>query len=98
MTKKKRILAIVFAFAFIFVMLFSTAFIIAESGHNCVGESCRICYQISVCENTLKQLSFGAITLAVFASAAYIAVLAVRSFVLCYAPATLITLKIKLSN
>lgn len=57
MTKKKRIISVVVAVAVFFVMLYSALYIAAEANHDCVGENCPICYQISVCENTLKNLS-----------------------------------------
>ena len=98
MTKKKRIISVVVAVAVFFVMLYSALYIAAEANHDCVGENCPICYQISVCENTLKNLSLAvcAVTFAV----AFTYTLC-RSISVCtdYAQSyTLISLKVKLSD
>lgn len=57
MTKKKRCLALITAIALLFVMLFSAAYIVKNSNHDCCGNAhCPICYHISVCRDVLKAL------------------------------------------
>ncbi len=68
MTKQKRIFAAVMAAAVCLVMLFSAMYIIVESDHDCVGESCHICLQISFCTNALRKLSFAVAAIAVAAA------------------------------
>lgn len=98
MAKHKRIAAAFLAAALLLVMLGSALFIIEESGHDCIGEGCSVCFQLSVCRNALKNLC-----LAVFAAAVATGVL----FALAMgadAPQkpdfsyTLVTMKVKLSN
>lgn len=98
MEKKKRIAALLLAVTVLFVMLYSALFIAAETDHDCVGENCPICYQINVCQNTLKNLSL-AVCAAAFA-AAFTYTLC-RSISACtdYAQSfTLVSLKVKLSD
>ena len=98
MSGKKRALALVTAFAVLFAMLFSVCFIAAELGHDCVGECCSACRQISICENVLK-------TLGVLTAAATVCG-AVNFTALVFAPCaakalpvpTPVFLKVKLSN
>ena len=98
MTKKKRIISLVVAVAVFFVMLYSALYIAAEANHDCVGENCPICYQISVCQNALKNLSL-AVSAAAFA-AAFTYTLC-RSISACadVTPSyTLVSLKVKLTD
>ena len=98
MTKKKRIISLIVAVAVFFVMLYSALFIVSHAEHDCVGENCPICYQISVCQNALKNLSL-AVSAAAFA-AAFTYTLC-RSISACadVTPSyTLISLKVKLTD
>lgn len=97
-TKKKRIISLVVAVAVFFVMLYSALYIAAEANHNCVGENCPICYQISVCENTLKNLSLAVCAVAFAAAFTYTLC---RSIFACadVTPSyTLVSLKVKLTD
>lgn len=96
MAKKNRIVAVLLAVMFFIVVLYSAAFVAAEADHDCVGENCPICYQISVCENALKNLSL-AVCAAVFAAA--LTYTLCRSITACadvIANYTLVSLKVKL--
>ena len=98
MEKKKKIAAILLAVTVMFVMLYSALFIAAEADHDCVGENCPICYQISVCENTLKNLSFAVCAVAFAAAFTYTLC---RSISACadFTPSyTLVSLKVKLTD
>ena len=98
MEKKKRIAALFLAVTVLFVMLYSALFIAAEADHDCVGENCPICYQINVCQNTLKNLSL-AVSAAAFA-AAFTYTLC-REFLTCadcIHRNSLVALKVKLSD
>lgn len=98
MTKKRRTISLLVAAAVFFVMLCSALYIAEQAGHDCVGEKCPICYQISVCENTLKTLSVAACA-AVFAAvsvyALCIGISICEETVLSY---TLVSLKVKLTD
>ncbi len=98
MTKKNRIITIVLVIAFTLVMLYSTSFIVKEYGHECASEKCPICYQINVCENTLKLLSFVVGTASVLVALIYTIVRFTSSIEKDYIHTTLITLKVKLSD
>ena len=98
MEKKKRVLAALLAVAVLFVMLYSALFIAAHADHDCDGEDCPICYQINVCQNTLKNLSFAASAAALAAAFTYTLC---RGISVCtdYAQSyTLVSLKVKLSD
>lgn len=67
MTKFKRITALFVVFAFAFVLLASAAFIAHNADHDCVGEDCIICAQISFCNSVVRSLSL--VVVAVYISA-----------------------------
>lgn len=49
MLKKRRFLSFAFALVFLFIILFSSLFVVFESNHDCDGESCTICVFINEC-------------------------------------------------
>ena len=98
MAKNKRMLAVLLAVTLVAVMLLSTAFLVEEAHHDCVGDGCQICLQMNVCRGLLKELSL--VLLA--ALAALVALCAFRSVPRACentsTPGTLVALKVKLSN
>ena len=98
MEKARRIAAVIFAALLLLAMLCSAAFIAAEADHDCVGENCPVCYQISVCENAFKDLSL-AVCAAVFAAAfAYTLCRSISACADAAASFTLVSLKVKLTD
>ena len=98
MTKRNRLIASVLALTVVFVMLFSVCFIIAEADHDCVGEDCPICYQINICENTLRSIGFVSVVV-IFAG--FLDLFAIATPTLSKKQAyntSLVSLKVKLSN
>lgn len=98
MTKTKRFVAFTLALTFVFAVLFSVCFIIVKSEHDCSGEDCPTCCQITVCEYTLKSLCR---VVTAFMLAAFMACFAflLTVFTKNLSPNTsLIKLKVKLSN
>ena len=98
MQKRKRIIAILLAGMISVVMLCSALFITKEADHDCVGENCPICCQINICRNIMKHLSL-TVGIVVFA-ATFIytpdeCISACREVV---QSATLVSLKVKLTN
>ena len=98
MTKKKRIISLIVAVAVIFVMLYSVLYIAAEANHDCVGENCPICYQISVCENTLKNLSLAVCAVAFAAAFTYTLCRSISACADVTPSYTLVSLKVKLTD
>ena len=49
MAKNKRMLAVLLAVTLVAVMLLSTAFLVEEAHHDCVGDGCQICLQMNIC-------------------------------------------------
>ena len=98
MEKKKRVLAALLAVAVLFVMLYSALFIAVHADHDCDGEDCPICYQINVCQNTLKNLSF-AVSVAVLAAAfTYTLCRSISACADVIPSYTLVSLKVKLTE
>lgn len=98
MDKKRKILAVFFAVSFILVILYSILFISMELNHDCVGEDCQICYQISICQDTLKKLSL-TFCIAAFPTALTHTLYKNTSFLKEYSQNyTLVSLKVKLSD
>lgn len=98
MTKKKRIISLIVAVAVFFVMLYSALYIAAEANHDCVGENCPICYQISVCENTLKNLSLAVCAVAFAAAFTYTLCRSISACADVTPSYTLVSLKVKLTD
>ncbi len=98
MARKFRISALIFAVALVLSVLFSVAFISANSSHDCTHEACPICQQLEMCEALLHTV--------VAAAAVAVAVCFLASIITKVAPAicnvlstiTLVSLRVKLSN
>lgn len=58
-TKSQRLAAWIACAAFLLVTLCSLLFLVKAANHDCTGEDCPICAQISEAENTLKKLGSG---------------------------------------
>ena len=56
MTKKFRFMVRLLAVVLAVVMLSSAVYLAVEADHDCSGDDCAICRQISICENLLKSL------------------------------------------
>ena len=98
MKKKNRIIAMFLAVMVLFVMLYSALFIVAHAEHDCVGENCPICYQISVCENTLKNLSLAVCAVAFAAAFTYTLCRSISACADVTPSYTLVSLKVKLTD
>lgn len=95
---KKRVIALATAVAVLFVMLFSAVYIVKNSRHECCGENCQICYNISVCGDTMKTLSKAVCAVCVALAAIYALCRAVECSVDIIKSATLISQKVELLN
>ena len=92
---KKRFVSTALVFALFFVMLLSTIYIIAETEHDCVGDNCPVCSQISQCENAVSSAASIAAAAAAFAYILMAGTVKVTS----QKPAsTLISLKVQLTE
>jgi len=95
--KCKKRLAVFVCVCFLLASVLSFTFVNSNSGHECAGEHCEICLEISQIINMLKQLRTAVFPVVVFIAAVFFVMLAVcdnRSpdFV------TLISLKVKMNN
>ena len=63
--KNIRIIALLAAFAVLFVMLFSKAYISHHIHHECTGDECPICIVMAQCANNLKNIGTIAIFIAI---------------------------------
>ena len=93
---KKRIVVFVCT-CFLLVSVLSIAFVISNSDHECIGEHCEICLQISHITNILKQLRTAVFSIAVFIAAIFPTMFAAHNnrtpdFV------TPVSLKVKMNN
>ena len=97
-SKAKRITAAAMGILLLAVILFSSVYIAAETGHDCTGDDCPICACIQICENAINQIVSGAVnTASTWVPAAFL----ILSAVLLGCPAvseTLISNKIRLNN
>ena len=98
MTKKFRFMVRLLAVVLAVVMLSSAVYLAVEADHDCSGDDCAICRQISICENLLKSLGLAGAA-AVFAAAVRYALCSViPSCAELVRTSTLVSLKVKLSD
>ena len=98
MTKKLKILSLIIAGMLLLVILCSPIGSASETEHECTGDGCAVCSQISIYKDTIKSLSLVAYTVAF---TAILCCFLCKSFFLFtnFIPGlTLVSLKVKLSN
>ena len=98
MTKKLCFMTRLLAAVLAVVMLSSAIYIAVEANHDCSGEDCAICRQISICENLLKTLGLAGAAAAITAAFTYTVCRAILPCAETIGTLTLVALKIKLSN
>ena len=98
MTKKFRFMVRLLAVVLAVVMLSSAVYLAVEADHDCSGDDCAICHQISVCENLLKSLGLAGAAAAVTAAFTYTVCRAILPRAEMNGTLTLVALKVKLSN
>lgn len=98
MTSAKHLPAIVLAVVIASVIVFSSLYIAMEAGHDCTGETCPICEQVSVCEGVLKRIMVTVVAVALIAERLYCLSVGLLNSFSAKVPSTLVSLKIKLSN
>lgn len=98
MNRKTRLLPLLMAALLAFALLCSVLFMAVEAHHDCTGQDCPVCQQLSACGHMLKTAAVSACA-AVFAAA--LPLLVCMIFSVRTAPVqadTLVTRKIKLSD
>jgi len=98
MTKKLCFMTRLLAAVLAVVMLSSAIYIAVEANHDCSGEDCAICRQISICENLLKTLGLAGAAAAITAAFTYTVCRAILPCAETIGTLTLVALKEKLSN
>ena len=98
MTKKPCFMTRLLAAVLTVVMLFSAVYLAVEADHDCSGDDCAICHQISVCENLLKSLGLAGAAAAITAAFTYTVYRAILPCAETIDTLTLVSLKVKLSN
>ena len=98
MTKKFRFMVRLLAVVLAVVMLSSAVYIAVKADHDCAGENCAVCRQISICENLLKSLGLAGAAAAISAAFTYTVCRAILPRAEMNGTLTLVALKVKLSN
>ena len=98
MTKKLCFMTRLLAAMLAVVMLSSAIYIAVEANHDCSGDDCAICRQISICENLLKSLGLAGAAAAITAAFTYTMCRAILPCAETIGTLTLVALKVKLSN
>ncbi|NLT10649.1 MAG: hypothetical protein GXY08_14305 [Ruminococcus sp.] len=95
----KRVISWMLAIVFSLVIFGSSCFIITHADHDCIGDDCSVCMELSECHKTLNTLGTA------FMCSANLAVMMFISFMIasCFTTtrsdhATLISLKVELLN
>ena len=94
---KKRTLALVLSAMLCVLVMFSVFFVAAENNHDCTGENCPICYQINMCESTVKSISAGPAAVSMLAATLVVLLLLSLNTNETSVNETLVSLKVKLS-
>ena len=98
MTKKLCFMTRLLAAVLAAVMLSSAIYLAVEADHDCSGDDCAICRQISICENLLKSLGLAGAAAAISAAFTYTVCRAILPRAEMNGTLTLVALKVKLSN
>ena len=98
MTKKLCFMTRLLAAVLAAVMLSSAIYLAVEANHDCSGDDCAICRQISICENLLKTLGLAGAAAAISAVLTYTMCKAILPCAETIGTLTLVALKVKLSN
>ena len=98
MTKKLCFMTRLLAATLAVVLLSSAVYLALASDHDCAGEDCAICHQISVCEHLLKSLGLAGAAAAISAAFTYTVCRAILPCAETSGTLTLVALKVKLSN
>ena len=98
MTKKLCFMTRLLAAVLAVVMLSSAIYLAVEANHDCSGEDCAICRQISICENLLKSLGLAGAAAVITAAFTYTVCRAILPCAEMNGTLTLVALKVKLSN
>ena len=97
MTKKKNLIISLVAVLAVFVMLFFIGFVVIAADHDCKGEDCPICYEISVCEHAIKSTWYAGTT-AIMILLFTLFIVSIDVYSQNTNNISLVTLKVKLSN
>ncbi len=95
---KNKIIALFFVVIVLFALAFSVSFIIHESGHNCIGESCRVCALVAAVNETVSNISSAVLACALALALIYIGYKYIFCFVDNSSQGTPVVLKVKLLN
>ena len=98
MTKKLCFMTRLLAAVLAVVMLSSAIYLAVEANHDCSGDDCAICRQISICENLLKSLGLAGAAAAITAAFTSTMCKAILPCAETIGTLTLVALKVKLSN
>ena len=98
MTKKLCFMTRLLAAVLAVVMLSSAIYLAVEADHDCSGDDCAICRQISICENLLKSLGIAGAAAVIMAVLTYTVCRAILPCTETIGTLTLVSLKVKLSN
>ena len=98
MTKKLCFMTRLLAAVLAVVLLSSAIYLAVEANHDCSGDDCAICRQISICENLLKALGLAGAAAAISAAFTYTVCRAILPCAEMNGTLTLVALKVKLSN
>ena len=97
-TNKKRLIALVVLAALLVITLFSSCYVIKEADHDCTGAACPICAMIEQCEDNLRQIGNGQITIIAVMAAICCFFCAFYLAVSTVSIETLVTGKVRLNN
>lgn len=95
---KQKLLSVTLALLLCSVVMFSAFYVVAENNHDCSGENCPICFQINMCESTVKSIGTAVVAVACLAVTVFVLILNNLKDSDSYLLETPVSLKVKLTN
>ena len=97
MKKQIRLISLILCAALILSVMLSAIFVITHINHDCTGNVCEICHQISLCEQLLKKNGLAAAACAQTALSVCFFMLPLSESLSHRSDETLVGMKVKLS-
>lgn len=95
---KQKYLSVMIVFMLCSVLMFSAFYLVSENNHECSGENCPVCFQISMCESTVKSIGTGIAVATTVAVVVFVLILNNLNSTDSFLFETPVSLKVKLTD
>ncbi|WP_019680500.1 hypothetical protein [Ruminococcus flavefaciens] len=95
---KKRLSAALAAVFFVLVLFCSSVFIIKHTVHECTGEGCAVCMELSLCRSIMRSFDGGSCHKLAAAAVLLLLMIVIPAVKACFGRQTLVSMKVELLN